>query len=83
MAQELTLEYDREGDILEASSSIFNGTIIAKDIGDDVWLKVDEKTGAIAGFLILNLLKRKAPVKLPLSLGQYPALQLSPKSGEG
>lgn len=67
MAQELILEYDREGDILEASST-GHGVTVAKDIGDDVWLKVEEKTGAIVGFLILNLSKRQHPLRLPLSL---------------
>ncbi|MCX8103075.1 MAG: hypothetical protein N3E42_01340 [Candidatus Bipolaricaulota bacterium] len=67
MAQELILEYDREGDILEASSTV-HGPIIAKDIGDDIWLKVDEQTGAIAGFLILNFIKRQRPITLPFSL---------------
>lgn len=81
MAQELIIEYDREGDILEASSST-HGTTIAKDIGDDVWLKVDEETGAVAGFLILNFSKRKDPVKLPLLFEQYLLLQSPFKPGE-
>ncbi|GBC76518.1 hypothetical protein HRbin07_00720 [bacterium HR07] len=67
MAQELILEYDSEGDILEASSST-HGATIAKDVGDDVWLKVEEDTGAVVGFLILNFIKRQRSVKLPLAL---------------
>ncbi|MFN4217764.1 MAG: hypothetical protein ACK4HB_00525 [Candidatus Bipolaricaulia bacterium] len=79
MAQELILEYDREGDILEASSDV-RAAAIAKDMGDDVWLKVEESTGAIVGFLILNLSKRKKPVKLPSPFAQH--LLLKPKPGE-
>ncbi len=79
MAQELILEYDREGDILEASSNV-HGATVAKDMGDDVWLKVDEETGAIAGFLILNFSKRRRPLRLPLSLVAHDTIVLSKTS---
>lgn len=65
MAKELILEYDHEGDILEAFSEE-NAVTIAQDIGDDVWLKIDANTGAPLGFIILNLTKRS--VKLPVFL---------------
>jgi len=66
MAQ-LILEYDREGDILEASTDEYTATI-AQDIGDDVWLKVDVLKGVPRGFIILNLAKRKQPIRLPVVL---------------
>ncbi|GEM_PF-2073122 len=83
MAQELILEYDREGDILEASSR-GHGTTVAKDIGDDVWVKIEEETGAIVGFLILNFSKRKDSIKLPLGFEQFyrSELQLPPTGKE-
>jgi len=66
MAQ-LILEYDREGDILEASTDEHT-TTVAQDIGDDVWLKVDVLKGVPQGFIILNLAKRKQPIRLPVVL---------------
>jgi len=66
MAQ-LILEYDREGDILEASTDEYTATM-ARDIGDDVWLKVDVVQGVPRGFIILNLAKRKQPIRLPVVL---------------
>ncbi len=66
MAQ-LILEYDREGDILEASTDEYT-TTIAQDIGDDVWLKVDALKGVPRGFIILNFAKRKQPIRLPIVL---------------
>ncbi len=67
MAKELILQYDHEGDILEASSDE-SATIIAQDLGDDVWLKIDVNTGIPQGFIILNFTKRKEGVKLPVIL---------------
>ncbi len=66
MAQ-LILEYDREGDILEASTDEYAATI-AQDIGDDVWLKIDVLKGIPRGFIVLNFVKRKQPIRLPVVL---------------
>ena len=63
----ILLEYDRAGDILEAS---VEGTapILARDIGDDVWIKVDALTGAWRGFIVLNATKRTSPIEIPLDI---------------
>lgn len=57
MEKELRFSYDQEGDILE----IFKGKpkeAISKDVGDDIWIKVDPKTEEILGFTILGFTKR-------------------------
>jgi hypothetical protein len=60
---QLILEYDRSGDILEASLDDRTLTI-ARDLGDDVWVKVDAETGAWRGFIVLKLTKHQHPVRL-------------------
>lgn len=57
MEKELRFSYDQEGDILE----IFKGKpkeAISKDVGDDIWIKVDPETEEILGFTILGFTKR-------------------------
>lgn len=57
MEKELRFSYDDEGDILE----IFKGEpkeTISKDVGDDIWIKVDPETEEILGFTIISFTKR-------------------------
>lgn len=57
MANELRFNYDAEGDILEISKGKPRRAI-SKDLGDDVWLKVDPQSGEILGFTILSFVRR-------------------------
>ena len=51
------LHYDAEGDLLELC--IGKPTIaFMKELGDDVFERIDEKTGKVKGFVILNFKKR-------------------------
>ena len=57
MEKGLRFSYDKEGDILE----VFKGKpkeAISKDIGDDIWIKVDPETEEILGFTIISFTKR-------------------------
>ncbi len=57
MEKELRFSYDDEADILE----IFKGEpkeTISKDVGDDIWIKVDPETEEILGFTIISFTKR-------------------------
>ncbi|MCS6936930.1 MAG: DUF2283 domain-containing protein [Candidatus Bipolaricaulota bacterium] len=57
MAQKLRFSYDAEGDILEISKGKPRRAI-SKDLGDDIWLKVDPQSGEILGFTILSFVRR-------------------------
>ena len=62
MNQELSVYYDDEGDLLEIR--IGKPTIAyMRDLGNDVFERVDEKTGEIRGFSILNFKKRTEKLK--------------------
>jgi uncharacterized protein YuzE len=67
MAKELKLDYDEEGDILEGYLEE-NVVAISLDAGDDIWLRVDVRTGALVGFTILDFKRRKQPVKIPVTI---------------
>ena len=68
MNKNLSVYYDGEGDLLEIrigkpTSSYF------KDLGNDIFERIDEKTGEIRGFSILNFKKRtekQASINIPL-----------------
>ena len=72
MSEELSVYYDEEGDLLEIR--VGKPTIAhMKNLGNDVFQRVDEKTGEIRGFSILNFKKRTDKLKpievsLPLKL---------------
>lgn len=72
MKQELSVYYDEEGDLLEIR--VGKPTIAyMRDLGNDIFERVDEKTGEIKGFSILNFKKRTEKLKpvevsLPLKL---------------
>ncbi|MBI5472851.1 MAG: DUF2283 domain-containing protein [Ignavibacteriae bacterium] len=61
--------YDEEGDYLEIRNEENKGYM--KDIGDDMWQRVDEK-GNVIGFGILGFKKRlqgrKGEIRMPLSV---------------
>lgn len=66
--------YDEKGDYLELSLSRNKGFF--KEIGNDIWERVDEK-GNIIGFAILNFKKRMSKkqheIELPLTFSLSPA----------
>lgn len=55
--KELSIYYDKEGDFLEVR--IGKPTIAYfKDLGNDIFERVDEKTGEVRGISIANFRKR-------------------------
>ena len=69
MARRLNFFFDREGDILYLSLGKPRPAI-AKEMGDDIIVRVDPKTQKVVGCTILNLTKRfkkmKAAEPLPV-----------------
>lgn len=64
--------YDQEGDILEVI--IGKPTISSmKDLGSEIWARIDEKTGKTKGFLIVGFKKRVEEeftnASIPIKLG--------------
>lgn len=78
MKEKLNVYYDQEGDFLELrigkpTSSVYN------EIGNDVFQRVDEKTGMIKGFAIFNFKKRTQKLKdidIPLPMENNFLLEL-------
>ena len=70
MAKRLNFFFDREGDILYLSVGKPRPAI-AKEIGDDIIVRVDPKSHRVVGCTILNLTKRFGHMKkaepLPLA----------------
>jgi len=65
--ESLRVWFDPEGDLLEVGSGKPKKGFF-KDVGDDIFVKVD-KEGNVLGFAILNVTKRKKKtreVKLPV-----------------
>ncbi len=72
MKNKLNIYYDEEGDFLELrigkpTQSVYNA------IGNDIFQRVDEKTGEIKGFAVFNFKKRteklkEVEVSLPVKL---------------
>ena len=62
MKKELSVYYDEKGDLLEIR--IGKPTVgYFKDLGNDIFQRIDEKTGDIRGFSILNFKKRTEKLK--------------------
>ena len=70
MAKRLNFFFDREGDILYLSVGKPRPAI-AKELGDDIIVRVDPKSHRVVGCTILNLTKRFGRMKkaepLPLT----------------
>jgi len=62
MKKEMHVYYDSEGDLLEIRVGKPTKGYM-KDIGNDIFERVDEKTGEIRGFSILNFTKRSEKLK--------------------
>ena len=62
MKEGLNVCYDENGDFLEIR--IGKPTVgYLRDVGDDVFERIDEKTGEIRGFAIFNFKKRTEKLK--------------------
>tara|TARA_Y100000310_G_C20695429_1_gene825349 strand:- start:451 stop:681 length:231 start_codon:yes stop_codon:yes gene_type:complete len=62
MKQKLHIYYDQEGDMLEFRiGKPTKGHM--RNLGDDIFQRVDEKTGKVKGFTILNFKKRSKKSK--------------------
>ncbi|MAG20155.1 DUF2283 domain-containing protein [archaeon] len=62
MKEKLHVYYDKEGDVLEIRMG--KPTIASfKDLGNDVFERIDEKSGEIKGFAIFNFNKRSEKLK--------------------
>lgn len=62
MKEDLSVYYDEEGDLLEIR--IGKPTIAyMKNLGNDIFQRVDEKSGEIKGISILNFKKRSEKLK--------------------
>jgi len=68
MKEELSIYYDKDGDFLEVR--VGKPTIAYfKDLGGDIFERIDEKTGEIRGISIVNFKKRMEnlrPIKVSL-----------------
>lgn len=68
MKKELSVYYDQKGDILELRLGKPTEGYM-KDLGDDIFQRIDEKTQHVQGFIILNFIKRTKrlkPIEVPL-----------------
>ncbi len=61
----MKLWYDKDSDILEITFENKKG--YAKDIGDDVWIRVDEKDNPV-GITIIGFKKRPQKIELPITV---------------
>ena len=68
MKDKININYDEFGDILEIR--IGEPTIsYMKDLGKDIFERIDEKTGELKGFVIVNFKKRsKNSIEIPVSV---------------
>lgn len=70
--RELSIYYDKEGDFLEVR--IGKPTIsYFKDLGNDIFERIDEKTGEVRGVSIANFKRRienLKPIKISLQMNE-------------
>lgn len=57
MKNNFVVHYDKEGDLLEIRIGKPTKSHM-KDLGNDVFQRIDEKTGQVKGFAIFNFKKR-------------------------
>ena len=72
MDQRMRLAYDRDAKVLYLSIGEPRPAI-SREIGDDVLLRVDPKTGAVVGLTVLNISKRNITEMLPISVDLHAA----------
>lgn len=54
---QLNFIYDQEGDVLDIAIGASQAAI-TKEVDDDVFVRMNKKTNAVVGFMILNFSKR-------------------------
>lgn len=57
MAETLKFTYDQQSDVLDIALGRARKAI-SREIGDDVFVRIDPKTKKVVGFSVLNLTKR-------------------------
>ena len=62
MKDRLHMWYDKEGDVLEVRMGKARNAIY-EDMGDDVFVRKDEKTNKVSGFTIIGFKKRTRKLK--------------------
>ena len=72
MKNKLHIHYDEEADFLELRVGKPTASVY-EDIGDDIFKRIDEKSGEVKGFAIFNFKKRTEKLKdvevpLPVSV---------------
>lgn len=72
MKKQLRYYYDKEADVFYFSSGAPNIADTTVEAGDDVLLRINQRTKRVRGFTLINasqhLSLRKTPYALPLSL---------------
>lgn len=69
--KQLNIGYDRESDVLDIAIG-HSKPAITVEVGDDVFVRVNEKTKEVLGFMILNFQKQfqpkhKTSTKIPVA----------------
>ena len=70
MKEKMHIYYDEEGDMLEIRFGESTACSM-KSLGNDIFKRIDEKSGVIRGFVILNFKKRSErniDIPLPVNL---------------
>lgn len=71
------LEYDQDGDILYIARGKLTTQDISDELGDDVVVWKNKKSGEVSGFTVLNFSKRsssKKGVELPIEVDLHPLI---------
>ena len=72
--KQLKFNYDQEGDVLDISLDQARSAI-TKEIAEDFFVRVDEKTAEVLGFTILNFQKQSKRSKRSLPIFGHFELQ--------
>ncbi len=67
MKEKMFIHWDREGDFLEIR---FGEPTLSyyEDVGDDVFERRDEQTGAVKGYALFNVLARKQEQPIDIAI---------------
>lgn len=68
-SKQFKLSYDQEGDVLDIFLDKAKSAI-SKEVSEDVFVRLDEKTHEVLGFMILNFQKRSTNLQsrsIPIS----------------
>ena len=65
--KQLKFDYDQEGDVLDISLDR-SRSALTREVAEDFFVRVDEKTAEILGFMILNIQKQSKRTKRSLPI---------------